>query len=72
DDDVWVFVNGQLGVDLGGVHGPLTGNIDMDAVAGAFDLQLGQVYALDFFSAERHTTLSNFNIATTISCFDPP
>ncbi|PRQ02128.1 PA14 domain protein [Enhygromyxa salina] len=71
DDDLWVFVNGQLGIDLGGVHGPLSGNIDMDAQADDLGLQIGQVYDLDFFFAERHTTQSNFKITTTIACFDP-
>jgi fibro-slime domain-containing protein len=71
DDDLWVFVNDQLGIDLGGVHGPLSGQIDMDALAGQLGLQIGGMYDLDFFFAERHTTQSNFEITTTISCFDP-
>jgi fibro-slime domain-containing protein len=34
DDDVWVFVNGKLAVDLGGIHGELTGSIELDGSTG--------------------------------------
>lgn len=72
DDDLFTFINGRLGIDLGGVHGPLEGSIDLDAMAGALGIVPGGTYDLDFFFAERHTSESNFRIETTIGCFHPP
>jgi fibro-slime domain-containing protein len=72
DDDLFTFVNGHLGIDLGGVHGPIEGSIDLDAMAGSLGIVPGGTYDLDFFFAERHTSESNFRIETTIGCFHPP
>lgn len=68
DDDVFVFVNGKLALDLGGVHGPEAGTIDFDAQAGALGISVDTVYPLDVFHAERHTSQSNFRIETSIDC----
>lgn len=69
DDDVFVFVNKQLAIDLGGVHGVESGSINFDQRANELGLGIGNTYALDIFHAERHTNDSNFRIETTIECF---
>lgn len=71
DDDVWVFVNGKLVVDIGGVHGAANQTIDLDRMLELVD---GQDYPLTLFFAERHTTQSNVRIDTTITlkALEPP
>ncbi len=63
DDDVWVFINNQRVIDLGGVHGPESASVNLDTLG----LIAGNDYAFDFFFAERHTSGSNLQISTSIA-----
>ncbi|MCX5741609.1 MAG: fibro-slime domain-containing protein [Proteobacteria bacterium] len=69
DDDVFVFVNKRLALDLGGIHGAESQTVDFDASAGQLGITPGMTYQLDVFHAERHTTQSTFRMVTTIDCF---
>jgi fibro-slime domain-containing protein len=70
DDVVWVFINGQLAVDLGGVHSPVTGTVDLDAMAATLGITPGNNYPMELFQAERHTSQSNFRIDTNLVFVD--
>lgn len=71
DDDVFVFINRQLAIDLGGIHGAETQTVDLGTVAATLGITVGNTYQLDIFQAERHTTGSNFEILTNITLQGP-
>lgn len=70
DDDLWVFINRRLAIDLGGVHSPESKTVDLDASAEELGLTAGDVYTISLFFAERHSTASTFRIDTSIAEFN--
>jgi fibro-slime domain-containing protein len=66
DDDVWVFINKKLAVDLGGVHTPVQGSVTLDATkASSLGLADGKVYEIAVFQTERQTTGSSYKLTLT-------
>ncbi|MGC9983372.1 MAG: DUF4215 domain-containing protein [Polyangia bacterium] len=63
NDDMWVFINNQLAVDLGGIHTPVEGSITLDAAtASGLSLVDGKVYEVAVFHAQRQTTCSAYEM----------
>ena len=63
DDDVWVFINNKLVVDIGGQHAQVFGSVNLDTLG----LTSGKSYPFHIFYAERHTSASNFMMRTSIN-----
>jgi len=67
DDDVWLFVNDSLVMDIGFIHGAMSGSVDFDKLP----LRYGEIYSYDFFYCERRTWNSSLKIITNIPLSRP-
>ena len=68
DDDVWVFIDNRLAVDIGGQHGQEAGAVLLDTIGQNNGKRLvpGETYDFHIFYVERHTSESNFRMRTSI------
>ena len=71
DDDVYMYVNGTLALDLGGAHGICTKRVNLKDVAEKCNLTPGEVATFTFFYMERNSDASNFKIETNMELVKP-
>ena len=82
DDDLWVFIDGKLVLDIGGVHQPLTGKInfsektvEVEGISGteSFDIVEDDTvsHTMQVFYIERGGCDSNLNIRFNLPILKP-
>ncbi|MCL2260172.1 MAG: fibro-slime domain-containing protein [Fibromonadales bacterium] len=62
-DDIWIYINNKLVIDLGGTHMAAPGYVNLNTL----ELNEGESYPLNIFFCDRQTSMSNIRIATNIN-----
>lgn len=70
DDDIFVFIDRKLVIDLGGIHLPQEATVEFDDLASELGLEPNVAYEFHLFFAERHVEQSNLRLSTNGSFYD--
>jgi len=65
NDDSWLFVNGRLAVDMGGLSGMKSDYVTITSLnKSQFGIEGSGIFRIDIFHAQRHTATSAFHFET--------
>lgn len=74
DDDVWVFLNHKMALDIGGIHEAVSDSFVLDdafVTANGLNMVAGGQYDFDMFYCERQSTASHIQITSNIVTAKP-